>query len=168
MDMHCEHLDARAGRPSEDGFTLLELMMVVAIIAILITIATPYFFSANDRAKDKATQETLRNATTGAKSLYLANANYTLATPPAMTAEVGNLAFIDSTTDPADGNTVSVLPVSGNALILSSYSKAGHCFYVLDDETSGSTSYAKQSAAGGCAATTAPVPGDPAWTVAWN
>ena len=41
------------------GFTLIELMVVMAIIATLLTIATPRYFAHLDRAKETALRETL-------------------------------------------------------------------------------------------------------------
>src|SRR3982750_1020109 len=52
----------------EDGFTLIELMVVVLIIAILIAIAIPTFLGAQDRARDRGAQSNLRNAITAAKT----------------------------------------------------------------------------------------------------
>jgi hypothetical protein len=37
----------------------------------------------------------------------------------------------------------------------------------MDDEAAGTTLYAKMPGAGGCAANTAPLPGDPAWLASW-
>lgn len=54
------------GRRSQDeqGFTLIELMVVVLIIAILLAIAIPTYLGARERANDRATQSNLRNAHT--------------------------------------------------------------------------------------------------------
>ncbi|MDH5421210.1 MAG: prepilin-type N-terminal cleavage/methylation domain-containing protein [Acidimicrobiia bacterium] len=54
----------------EEGFTLVELMVVVLIIAILIAIAIPTFLGARERAQDRAAQSNLRNALTSAKVHY--------------------------------------------------------------------------------------------------
>jgi type IV pilus assembly protein PilA len=53
----------------EVGFTLIELMVVVLIIAILIAIAIPTFLGAQNRARDRGAQSDLRNALTAAKVL---------------------------------------------------------------------------------------------------
>jgi type IV pilus assembly protein PilA len=54
----------------DDGFTLVELMVVILIIAILIAIAIPTFLGARVRAQDRSTQSDLRNALTAAKVYY--------------------------------------------------------------------------------------------------
>ena len=59
----------RRRQEDEQGFTLIELMVVVLIIAILIAIAIPTFLGAQDRARDRAAQSDLRNALTAAKSI---------------------------------------------------------------------------------------------------
>ena len=56
-------------REDDQGFTLIELMVVVLIIAILIAIAIPTFLGAQNRARDRAAQSDLRNAFTAAKSI---------------------------------------------------------------------------------------------------
>src|SRR3954471_6267438 len=71
-------------RDEEDGFTLIELMVVVLIIAILIAIAIPTFLGARQRAQDRAVQSNLRNALTAEKTYYTDNQTY--GDGPAMTA----------------------------------------------------------------------------------
>ncbi len=168
--MQREHLDARAAKSREDGFTLLELMMVIAIIGILITVLAPTFLAAGSRAKDRAMQSSLRNATTGAKGLYLTTADYTGASPAALTAELGGVTFVLGGSDPTGQNTVSVLPLNTTQIVLSGQSKSGSCFYVLDDEAAGSTLYAEAPGAGACAANGSPIPTDVSatgWHATW-
>ena len=42
------------------GFTLIEVLMVLAVIALLLSIALPRYFAALERSKDVALQENLK------------------------------------------------------------------------------------------------------------
>lgn len=48
------------GQTGRSGFTLVEIMIVVAIIALLAVIATPHFLKARNSARVKACMENLR------------------------------------------------------------------------------------------------------------
>jgi type IV pilus assembly protein PilA len=71
-------LNALRKRMQDDkGFTLIELMVVVLIIAILIAIAIPTFLGLRERAQNRAAQSDLRNALTAAKAFYTDGETYT-------------------------------------------------------------------------------------------
>jgi type IV pilus assembly protein PilA len=167
--MHREHLGARAARHDERGFTLIELMMVVLIIAILIAVLIPVFFGATARAKDRAMQANLTTALTAAKGVYTDKLDYTQATPGALLTYSGAspFSFVASGVAPAKQNTVSVDAVNAGYIVLGGQSKSGTCFYVSDDETTGTTLFSSMGGAGGCAANGAPLPGDASWKPAW-
>src|SRR5256885_16114226 len=85
----------RARRQSEEGFTLIELMVVVLIIAILLAIAIPTFLGARSRAQDRAAQSNLRNALTAEKTYYTDAQAYTtdIAAGGALNSIEPNLVF---------------------------------------------------------------------------
>jgi type IV pilus assembly protein PilA len=60
----------------DKGFTLIELMVVVLIIAILIAIAIPTFLGLRERAQDRAAQAELRDGLTAAKAFYTDDETY--------------------------------------------------------------------------------------------
>jgi type IV pilus assembly protein PilA len=165
--MDREHFGARAARRKDAGFTLIELMMVIFIIAILIAVLMPVFLGATARARDRAMQTSLRDAVTAAKSVFADKADYTQATPGTLTAQTGALTYVSAATAPSGQNTVSVGPISASYIVFGGLSKSGQCFYVADDASGPGTLYAKMGGAGGCAANSAPLPGDAAWQKSW-
>src|SRR3954451_19230375 len=97
-------------RDDEDGFTLIELMVVVLIIAILIAIAIPTFLGARQRANNRAAQSSLRNALTAAKTIFTDNNDYTAATAGAVSAVEPSLTFVANTASSTGPKSVSVKP----------------------------------------------------------
>ena len=57
-------------RKDDRGFTLVELMIVVLIIAILVAIAIPTFLGQRTSAEDAAAKSGLRNALTTEKAYF--------------------------------------------------------------------------------------------------
>jgi type IV pilus assembly protein PilA len=68
--------DIQGEGAAEAGFTLIELMVVLLIIAILLAIAIPTFLGVTNTAGDRAAQSNLTNALTEAKALYQVNQSY--------------------------------------------------------------------------------------------
>ena len=66
------HGGAVEGEAADAGFTLIELMVVLLIMAILLAIAIPTFLGVRGGANDRAAQSDLTNALTTVKS-YFAN-----------------------------------------------------------------------------------------------
>jgi len=61
---------------NEKGFTLIELMIVIAIIGILAAIAIPQFSSYRTKAYNAAAESDIRNAALAEESYYTEYQNY--------------------------------------------------------------------------------------------
>jgi len=121
---------------TDAGFTLIELMVVLLILAILLAIAIPTFLGATKSANDRAAQSNLNTAMLNAKAAFQANgqsygAPNTVNSTVLKSAEPG-LSF---TTGASTGQgTISVFPTSdGNAIVLAAFSKSKNCWYQIDN-----------------------------------
>ncbi|NVM24782.1 MAG: prepilin-type N-terminal cleavage/methylation domain-containing protein [Desulfobacterales bacterium] len=65
---------------NEEGFTLIELMIVIAIIGILAAIAIPQFSAYRTRSFNSAATADLRNAATAQEAYFVDNQGYTATT----------------------------------------------------------------------------------------
>ena len=72
--------DAVGDTGEDAGFTLIELMVVLLILAILLAIAIPTFLGVTKSANDRAAQSNLNTALVNAKSIFQNNSqSYALA-----------------------------------------------------------------------------------------
>ena len=139
----------------EEGFTLIELMVVVLIIAILLAIAIPTFLGARERAQDRAAQSNLRNALTAEKVYYTDNQQYTTSDTamediepsleylasgaPAVVGEVNIFVNETGVNVPRDEVTLGTLSASGKCFFLRDLATGANAgtFYGLQDPASG-------------------------------
>jgi type IV pilus assembly protein PilA len=123
----------------DKGFTLIELMVVVLIIAILIAIAIPTFLGLRRRAQDRAAQSNLRNGLTAAKAFYTDAETYAgfdaaegALIEPSLTWVAGNPANV--------GEVGFVIPVTapvGQDFVLNAVSASTNEFCIADSSTLG-------------------------------
>jgi type IV pilus assembly protein PilA len=144
-----KHLKER--RQSEEGFTLIELMVVVLIMGILMAIAIPTFLATQGSAHDAAAKSNATNALTNEKAYFADNQAFS-----------SSGSSLDSSLPWGTGpNNVQVYTNSGaTSLLIAAESKSGNCYYIADTET-GSNAYigyavTSGAASTGCALSSAP------------
>ena len=136
-----------ARQNNQSGFTLIELMVVVMIIAILVGIAIPAFLGARKRAQDTAVKSNLRNALGTAQTIFTDNQAY-LATATMVTdlgTEEPSLTFQDGATKSTAAKLISLATAASSGvatdpldqIILSAWSGSGKCFHYRHVATAG-------------------------------
>jgi len=120
-------MDTTARRDS--GFTLIELMVVVLIIAILVAIAIPTFLGQRETAQDRAAQSNLRNALVTEKTLFARDQVFS-ATAATLVALEPSLDW--TVDDAADGGVLPTLYAGTGAVCLVSESASGTFFWIYE------------------------------------
>jgi type IV pilus assembly protein PilA len=151
-----------AGDIGEDaGFTLIELMVVLLILAILLAIAIPTFLGVTKSANDRAAQSNLNTGIINAKAAYQTNsqsygAPNTINAATLASAEP-SLQFVNGTAGTSTGASTSqgIISVAvssdGNGVVLAAYSKSGNCWYEIDNTSGVATTATAPWAAAGTA-----------------
>ena len=122
----------------EEGFTLIELMVVVLIIAILIAIAIPTFLGVTKSANDRAAQSNLNTALLNAKAQYQQNSqSYPAAATLAGELQSAEPSLQFGTGASADQNHISVFTTAdGSGLVLAVFSaQTKNCWMIVDTPT---------------------------------
>jgi type IV pilus assembly protein PilA len=160
------------GARDEEGFTLIELMVVVLIIAVLIAIAIPTFLGARQAANDRATQSNVRNAFTATRVYYNDGSTYS-ETPSEMQGVEPSLAWTNTALDATSPDrSIYLKTFDGNqTVVVVGRTATGRCFYLKDvmggsGSGSAGTYYDRSAPSGG----TCPIPdpASPAWTTKWS
>jgi type IV pilus assembly protein PilA len=115
------------GKRTDEGFTLVELLVVVVIIGVLVAIAIPMYGSYRKGAANKSAQSDVRGAITAVEQYYSENGNLY---PTTVTGGTNNTAMsFTKQTNGTDG-TATVSP--GNQLAFATGTgAAGATYYVL-------------------------------------
>jgi type IV pilus assembly protein PilA len=120
----------------ERGFTLIELMVVIFIIAILVVLALPTFLGARARASDRATQADIRNAFAAERAYYTDTLTYTT-DPTTMTAIEPAITYLDGDTPLVKDVAYLHLHAGPNEIFISAMSDSGMCWYLREADGHG-------------------------------
>jgi type IV pilus assembly protein PilA len=120
----------RAIGQREEGFTLIEILVVMIIIGILAAIAIPIFLSERNNGNDATTKSDVKNASTSEEAFFTENGKYTSNTTPLATPGTATSALPGWA---KSGNTSSVtftVQTSPDAYTIVGVSKSGVSFCV--------------------------------------
>jgi len=123
----------------DEGFTLIELMVVVLIIAILVAIAIPTFLGQRKNAQDSAAKSNVRNALATEKAYFSVNQVFT--------ATTADLAAIEPNLFGTGADPVSVVVGTGGVSVCLTQQSAGGDYFSVWDGTTAGTVYRVNAAA---------------------
>ena len=129
----------------EEGFTLIELMVVVLIIVILVAIAIPSFLGFRSRAQDRSVQVDLRNVLLAEKGFFIDNVAFTATASDlqsfeqSITLDSAGLVGVDVTL---------VTTASPVGVCLIRISDSGNSFAIFEDSTASGGTFYRATASG--------------------
>jgi len=128
------HRDGEEG--DEAGFTLIELMVVLLIMAVLMAIAIPTFLGVRGGSQDRSAQSNLTNAVISAKAEFMSGGGVEYPTTPSlvigMNAAEPELSFTTAAVS-APGSVSIFLNPSQAVIVVADLSATGRCWYAEDN-----------------------------------
>ncbi|HLN15367.1 MAG TPA: type II secretion system protein [Acidimicrobiales bacterium] len=126
---------------AETGFTLIELMVVLLIMAILMAVAVPTFLGTRAGVEDRSAQSDLVNSAVAAKTLFATDATFfnILSGPSELEAQEPEMHYTlgaVTSSNPSHQVEVVVSPLDNMVVLLIDQSATGRCWLVEVNEES--------------------------------
>jgi prepilin-type N-terminal cleavage/methylation domain-containing protein len=143
-----DRTNSKAARPGSDGgFTLVELLVVVAVIGVLVALAVPTFFKTKDSASAASAQSRATQGMKIQKTMYADGSGY-VSDPARLEAAEPSIDFRTFDEDAGVATEVQgvvyIRDVTSEGVTVVARSPEGICYWARDD--GGQTMYAT----GGC------------------
>jgi type IV pilus assembly protein PilA len=119
----------------EEGFTLIELMVVVLVIAILIAVAIPTFIGLRRNANDVAAKTSAVTTLKAAKAIFSSDDSYASVTPAELRVAEVSVDYVNGATASNASKIASVHVPDSFTFVSSVYSPSGTCFFIRDDNS---------------------------------
>jgi type IV pilus assembly protein PilA len=149
-------------RRNDDGFSLIELMIVVLIVAVLLAVAIPTFLGARQKAQDRDAQANLRTGLTAIKTAYVDGQSYVTAASQLASIEP-SLTFVSGAgASSSSRQVIAVNAVDDQSVGMAVLASDGVCWQLFDaaGNTAGTTyGSVRASTSATCTAPGAPLAG---------
>jgi type II secretory pathway pseudopilin PulG len=127
------------------GYSLVELMVILLVIALLLIIGLPALLGSQERSQDRAVQSDITNVYSVEKIIFSGHAAYT-DDIAAMGAEEPSFVYVTADT-PAAAGPVYLYLAPGNTIYIMAKSLSETCYYLRDVDGAG-TDYATSASCG--------------------
>lgn len=117
----------------DEGFTLVELMMVVAVLGVLIAVAIPHFLGIRHAAQDRAAHTDLRNVLLAERLVWFEQGSYTADFATLRATRPGSLL----NADPRLGVFVDISDSDDQVACLVRVSGSGRVFSIWENPVAG-------------------------------